>query len=98
MSNKTRKGSFHSGECLNLLCTKKGPHYHKQDRHNMYNVGPISSNMSTNNNRNNAKTRKALLNSYVGINENRVMKMNIKAWKASNRKLALNSLKNNKRI
>ena len=95
MSNKTRKGSFHSGECLDLFCSKKGPHYHNEERLNMYNVGPTSSH---NNNRNKAKTRKAMLNSYVGINEKRVMKNTIKSWKARNRKLAMNSLKNNKRM
>ena len=92
MSNKTRKGSFHQGVCLDMLCNKKGPHYHVSNSINEYKVGP-----NTSPNLNQA----AMLNAYVGINMKRAkrenMKNTIKSWRNRNRKLARQSLKNNTR-
>jgi hypothetical protein len=99
MSRQTRKGVFHKGECLNMLCMEKGPHYHKNNIINTYNVGPTYSYSSSNENAN--LTRKAMLNAYVGINEKRAKKENmknaIKSYRSRNRKLAIQSLKNNNR-
>jgi hypothetical protein len=97
MSTRSSKGSFHKGECLDIFCTKKGPHYHKKHSVNTYNVGPAYINTTTNENR----ARKAILNAYVGINEKSAKKENmknaIKSYRNRNRNLAMQSLKNNTR-
>jgi hypothetical protein len=100
MSNSTRKGTFYNGQCLNILCDKNGPHYHYKNSINTFNVGPSRS-YSSNNNVKNIQDKKAILNAYVGINEKRAIKENMKnavrTWKARNRKSAMQSLKNNRK-
>lgn len=94
----SRKGSFHKGLCLNLLCDKIEPHYHKNNN-NTYEVGPAYSYASTNEFE--ERNKQAMLNAYVGINEKMAKKEDlknaIKTYKANNRKRALKSLKNNNR-
>jgi len=89
-----------------MLCNAEGPHYHNNNSLNKFNVGPlrpISSNVNNrrNNSRRNNKTRKAILNAYVGINEERAKKLNMKntirAWRMRNKKLAKQSLKNDRK-
>jgi hypothetical protein len=96
MSNKSHKGVFHKGECLDMLCVEKGPHYHLENSVNTYNFGPVRSVASSREN-----GQKAMLNAYVGINQKRANRENIKnavkTWKARNRKSAAKSLKNNNR-
>ena len=91
MSTRSRKGSFHEGECLDVYCFKKGPHYHKDN--NTYETGPVTNTIEND--------RKAILDAYVGINEKRVKKMElknaIKTYKIQNRKRAMKSLRNNNR-
>jgi len=98
MSKASDNSTFYNGQCLNMLCNEDGPHYHYKNNLNAFNFGPANS--SNNKNRNN-KTRKAILNAYVGINENRAKKINmkntIKAWRSQNRKAAMQSLKNDRK-
>jgi len=91
MSNRTRKSSFHNGPCLNLLCTKQGPHSHRFNAVNDFS--------SPENNR--PMTKKEKLNAFTGINETRSKKQNLRnainEWKNRNRKSAEKSLRNNAR-
>lgn len=100
MSITTHKGTFHNGQCLNMLCDKNEPHYHYKNTLKTFNVGPVRSN-SFNENMNNMQNEKFILNAYVGINEKRAKKENMKnavrTWKARNRKSAKQSLKNNRK-
>jgi hypothetical protein len=100
MSKASGNSTFYNGQCLNMLCNADGPHYHFKNNLNAFNYGRVRSNSSNNKIRNN-KTRKAILNAYVGINEKRAKKMNmkntIKAWRSRNRNSAIQSLKNDRK-
>ena len=79
---------FYPDGCLNLTCTKSGPHYHK----------PLLNHYHTNSNENsnnNEQRQQALARRQQRKNEKQTFKQTVAEYRNRNRRTAKNSLREN---